>query len=367
VASIRKWGNGYQVRYRDPNGKQRAKTFDKRRDADTFMVTTEVDKRTDAWVAPEGGRILLRDWAKDWEATLVGVRSTTRERDLSMLRNHVLPRFGELPLAKIEHLDVIRWVADLSKHLAPSSVHKCHQILAKLLDAAVNARKIRINVARGVRLPQVIREEQRFLEPVQVSAIAHAIDQRYRHAVLLMAWCGLRIGEVGGLRWDDVDLRARCLTVERTVVEVAGGIDFHEPKTRSGRRRVPLPKIVVEALLAAPKDSIYVVPAPGGGPLRVRAWVSRIWNPAREAAGLDGLTPHHLRHTAVALWIAAGATPNEIAARAGHANVNVVLNVYGHLYESDRDALTDALDRMARTTVDAATPIAARRGRSTGR
>jgi integrase len=110
-----------------------------------------------------------------------------------------------------------------------------------------------------------------------------------------------------------------------------------------------MPKIVLEALLAAPKDSPYVVPAPVGGPLRVRSWVTRIWKPACEVAGLDGLTPHHLRHTAVALWIAAGATPSEIAARAGHANVSVVLNVYGHLYERDRDALTDALDRMART------------------
>jgi integrase len=350
VASVRKWGNGYQVRYRDPDGKQRAKSFDKKRDANAFMATTEVEKRTDSWVAPEGGRILLRDWAKDWEGTLVGVRATTRERDLSMLCNHVLPRFGDLPLGKIEHLAVVAWVADLSTRLAPSSVHKCHQILAKLLDAAVNARKIRLNVARGVRLPQVIRQEQRFLDPSQVAALADAIDVRYRHAVLLMAWCGLRIGEVGGLRWADVDLRARHLTVERTVVEVAGGVDFHEPKTRSGRRRVPLPKVVVEALLAAPKDSIYVVPAPGGGPLRVRAWVSRTWKPALAQAGLPGLTPHHLRHSAVALWIAAGATPNEIAARAGHANVSVVLNVYGHLYERDRDALTDALDRMAHSS-----------------
>jgi integrase len=350
VASIRKWGNGYQVRYRGPDGKQRAQTFDMKRDANRFAATVEVDKATGTWVAPEDGLTLLRDWAKDWEATLVGVRATTRERDVSMLRNHVLPRFGDLPLAKIEHLAVVAWVAELSKRLAPSSVHKCHQILAKLLDAAVNARKLQHNVARGVRLPQVIRQEQRFLDATQVAALADAIDVRYRHAVLLMAWCGLRIGEIGGLRWEDVDLRARHLTVERTVVEVASGIDFHEPKTRSGRRRVPLPKIVVEALLAAPKDAVYVVPAPGGGPLRVRAWVSRIWKPASEMAGLHGLTPHHLRHTAVALWIAAGAKPNEIAARAGHANVNVVLNVYGHLYESDRDALTDALDRMARTS-----------------
>lgn len=107
VASVRKWGNGYQVRYRGPDGKQRARSFDKRRDANGFAATVEVEKNAGTWIAPEGGRILVREWAKEWEATLVGVRTTTRERDLSMLRNHVLIRFGDLPLSKVEHIAVV--------------------------------------------------------------------------------------------------------------------------------------------------------------------------------------------------------------------------------------------------------------------
>jgi integrase len=69
-----------------------------------------------------------------------------------------------------------------------------------------------------------------------------------------------------------------------------------------------------------------------GGALRVTLFRQRFWLPAIKAAGLDGLRIHDLRHTAVALWIAAGANPKEVAARAGHASVSFTLDRYGHLY-----------------------------------
>jgi integrase len=87
-----------------------------------------------------------------------------------------------------------------------------------------------------------------------------------------------------------------------------------------------------------------VFTAPKGGPLRVTAFRARMWRPATRAAGLDGLRIHDLRHTAVALWIAAGANPKEVAARAGHASVSFTLDRYGHLYPEADTALRDRLD-----------------------
>ena len=86
--------------------------------------------------------------------------------------------------------------------------------------------------------------------------------------------------------------------------------------------------------------------APQGGPLRVTAFRARVWRPATRAAGLDGLRIHDLRHTAVALWIAAGANPKEVAARAGHASVSFTLDRYGHLYPEADTALRDRLDAL---------------------
>jgi len=116
---------------------------------------------------------------------------------------------------------------------------------------------------------------------------------------------------------------------------------------------VGLPRRVVAELedhlatYAAPGATAPVFPAPLGGPLRVTAFRNRVWRPATIAAGLDGFKVHELRHTAVALWIAAGASPKEVAARAGHTSVSFTLDRYGGLFEGhDRGLLRDRLDAM---------------------
>jgi hypothetical protein len=107
---------------------------------------------------------------------------------------------------------------------------------------------------------------------------------------------------------------------------------------------------VVEALagqLARPgsADDLGFV-GPQGGTLRLATFRHRIWRPATRAAGLDELRIHDLRHTAVALWIAARATPKEVAARAGHTSVSFTLDRYGHLYPDADQALRDRLDAL---------------------
>jgi len=81
----------------------------------------------------------------------------------------------------------------------------------------------------------------------------------------------------------------------------------------------------------------------------------RFFVPACEAVGLDGLRVHDLRHTAVALWIASGANPKQVATRAGHTSVSFTLDRYGHLMPDADDALVDALDADARRVLPGAT------------
>jgi integrase len=172
----------------------------------------------------------------------------------------------------------------------------------------------------------------------------------YRALVLLGAYGGLRIGEMAGLRRGRVDLDHAMVEVVEIVTEVSGYLHFGPPKTRSGYRRVGLPRVVVDALaeqLARPgsaDDLVFV--GPQGGTLRLSGFRHRIWRPATRAAGLDGLRIHDLRHTAVALWIAAGANPKEVAARAGHTSVSFTLDRYGHLYPDADQALRDRLDAL---------------------
>jgi integrase len=189
----------------------------------------------------------------------------------------------------------------------------------------------------------------RFLTPGEIVDLADAIKPSYRALVLVGAYGGLRIGELAGLRPERVDLLRGTVTVAEVVTEVRGTLFFGPPKTRAARRTVGLPLFVVrelEAHLAGAVPTGHVFMAPGGGPLRVTGFRARFWVPATKAAGLKGLRIHDLRHTAVALWIAAGASPKEVAVRAGHTSVSFTLDRYGHLYPEADTTLRDRLEAM---------------------
>jgi integrase len=171
--------------------------------------------------------------------------------------------------------------------------------------------------------------------------------------VFLAAYGGLRAGEMFGLRAHRVDPLHQKVHIAEIATHVQGHLHVGPPKTRASHRTVPIPRFVAEIIAqhlktigAGPDDLVF--PAPQGGHVRLELWRRRVWTPAISATGLAPLRPHDLRHTAVSLWIAAGASPKEIAARAGHTSVVTVLDRYGHLLPGHEDKVNDALDEMAR-------------------
>ena len=347
---VRNGKTTYRARYRDPTGREHAKVFARKSDAQRFLTEMENSKLKGTWTDPALGRVLFRDWLGEWWATTTNLRPTTRERNETLLRRYALPRFGDLALVAISQRDVRAWVAELSGlGLAPATVQKAYQLLGKVMGAAVDAGMVMQSPCRRVPLPKVEREEMRFLTPAEIARLADVIDQRYRALVLVAAYSGLRIGELAGLRRRRVDLLRGTVEVAEIVTEAGGVVRFGPPKTRAGRRTVGLPRAVVDELaahLTGAEPEAFVFAAPEGGPLRVHGFRARVWRPASRRAGLEGLRIHDLRHTAVALWIAARAGPKEVAARAGHTSVSFTLDRYGHLYPEAETALRDRLDAL---------------------
>jgi integrase len=367
----------YDVRYRDPAGKVRTKTFHNKKEAEAFQSTNRADVIRGDWTDPNHGKITFSDWWERYWTTTVNLRPSSRARDESYYRNHLLPTFGAMQLAAIDHTAVVAWIAELSASgLAPATVVKAAQIMGKAMGSAVDAGMIRTDPTARVKLPKVEHHEMLFLSPNEVSTLTAAMDKRYQALVLVGAYCGLRFGEIVGLKRDRVNLLHKRIEVLEIVTEVKGTHYTGPPKTRAGRRSVPMPKVVADALTEHLKtyDDEFVFAAPQGGPLRASLFRRRFWQPACVAAGVGEMVPtdpddedsrkryvglrlHDLRHTAVALWIAAGASPNEVAARAGHSSVVTVLDRYGHLLPGHEDKVNDALDLMA--TGATATPTAA--------
>jgi integrase len=224
------------------------------------------------------------------------------------------------------------------------------QVFNKAMRAALEDRLISVNPVDRLPLPKVEREEMRLLTPDELRHLADTIDPRYRAFVVLAGYSGLRAGELLALRWGNVDMLRRQVTVIETLTDLAGQQSFGAPKTRAALRMVTVPSFVTEELsrtVDSPPDACELVfSSPDGHPVRLTLFRRRFWNPAVEEAGLAPLRIHDLRHTAVALWIAAGANPKQIAARAGHTSVSVVLDRYGHLLPQHDGELMQRLEAL---------------------
>ena len=363
------------LRYQAPDGTERSRSFDRRLDAERFGASVEMSKLRGEWTNPAHARTPYADWIERWWTTRLDLRPSSRARDESYMRSYILDVFGPIHLGRIEQVDVRAWVADLSaRGLAPATVQKAYQVFAKSMAAAVAADMIPRSPCRGIALPRIERQEMRFLTPDEIGRLADSIHPRYRALVLVGAYGGLRLGEIAGLRRHRVDLLRGRVDVAEIAVEVRGRLFFGPPKTKAGRRSVGLPRTVVRGLeshLATWAADDLVFTAPEGGPLRTPTFRRRFWQPAVISSDLphrfnrgaeagtckcglpvDSVThdrplrPHDLRHTAVALWIAADANPKEVAVRAGHMSVSFTLDRYGHLFPNHDDRLRARLDEM---------------------
>lgn len=335
--------------YRDPTGRKRRKTFDKKKDADRFLSQVDVDMVKGGWVDPKAGKIAFGQWAFQWFETRLDLRPSTRVRYQYVIDKYLIPEFGRAPLSSIQPLHVRRWVAGLSQKLAPASTKKAYLVLSQILKSAVENGLLAVSPCRGISLPPIEDKEMRFLTPEEVARLADSIDGRYRAMVLLGAYAGMRWGELAALRKKRLNLLRAEVHVVETLVDVDGRqIMFGPPKTRAGRRKILIPRELVPELATHMSqhcrgNSDLIFTTSEGHPLRKAAFRSRVWIPAVERAGLSPFRFHDLRHTAIALWIAAGAHVRQIKEWAGHSSTAVVLDRYGHVFPESADELRQAL------------------------
>jgi integrase len=230
----------------------------------------------------------------------------------------------------VTHAGVQDWCNRLSAAgLAGSTVRQAHRVLALVLALAVRDKRIPSNPAEGVRLPRAKKSEKHFLSAAEVARLADAAG-RDRVVILVLAYTGLRFGELAAIRAGRVDLMRRRIDVAESVTEVNGVARFGTPKTHQ-RRSVPLPRFLVDdvaALIAGKAASDLVFTAREGGVLRLMNFRRRSFDPAARAVELEGLTPHGLRHTAASLAIAAGANVKAVQRMLGHASAAMTLDVY---------------------------------------
>jgi integrase len=284
------------------------------------------------------------------------LKPTSAARYESILRIHLLPRWGERPVGGITPAAVDGWCAELLRGgMPPATVQKLFSTLRAALSVGVRNGYLRENPAKGIELPRPPRREMLYLDPVEVAALADAVPARYRAWILAAAYGGLRAGELWGLRRGRLDTMHGRLTVAEALVSVQGqGLVWTTPKTHE-QRVLSLPPFLVAELRhhlgtypeAGTGPEARVFSGPGGSWMAHSNFARDVFRPAVRAAlpaAKQALRPHDLRHTCAALLISTGAHAKLVSTRLGHSSIAITMDRYGHLLPSLDEAATAGLE-----------------------
>jgi integrase len=234
-------------------------------------------------------------------------------------RLRIEPKFGNWPIGRILRENVQEWVNEMTAAgLGPRTVRWTHSVLRMTLDHAIADRKLRgKNPASNVRFPAM-------------GETSHV--------------------HLTGLKVEDVDLKARRIRVRRSITQLSGRLLEGPPKSRAGRRSVPIPERLVPILQRRTQGRTAGEPAivsPKGSRLGLENWKRAVgWRIRIAELGRPTMRLHDLRHTYASLARSAGADMKLLQVTMGHASIMVTAHTYADLYDSDLDRVADALDGL---------------------
>ena len=355
----------YDVRTRI-NGRVVSRTFKRRRDANSYATTVEADRLRGVAIDPRRAKVTLKDYATKNLAGRSNLAIRTADHYKWLLTNYLVPTLGDKSLGDINPSMVRSWHAQIARR-HPSTAAKAYRLLSSVMRAAV-ADEIIIRNPCQVNGAAVENAAERPIASIaEVTALADAIPDYLRVAVLLASWCQLRRGEMLGLRRRDVDPLRAFLNIELTRGPRMGGAEIIKaPKTEAGRRTVSIPQTILPDIER--HLNTYVGPGPDspflvgekGRALLVKA-LNKEWDSARTKVGRKDLRLHDLRHSGLTWAAATGASVAELMRRAGHKSPAAALR-YQHATEDRDRALAAALAELSQAAE--VVPIKARDGRA---
>jgi integrase len=320
----------WQLLWREPGtGKQKTKTITgTKRDAEREMTEIQRSLNTGTYTAPTKKTVgvFLGDWIEASENT-VGI--TTRPRYRRIVEKYLIPALGGIRLEALRAADIEKayggWA---SEGLSPATVKLHHAVLHKALESAVKWEMIPKNPAHYADLPQQKRKEREAFDDDDLRVmLERAQGTAVYPAVALGLTTGVRVGEMCGLMWSDVDLPGRRITISRTAARVSGEVVLKEPKTPRARRCIDIPVLAVDALQLLPRFSEIVFARKTGEPTDPDVM-------SRAVRNVCGVSMHGLRHAHTSFLIRNGVNPRAVADRLGHSRSALTLDVYTQLVPS---------------------------------
>jgi integrase len=306
----------------------------------------------------------LESWLKSAEST---IRPRTRDSYEQITHNHLMPRFGRIPLIRLQPQQVSAFYRDLlASGKSAKTVSNIHGVLHKALDQAYRWRLVPTNVADLVDPPRIPHHEMQALTPEEAKQVLAAAEGDPLEALFRLAIAGgLRQGELLALRWPQVDL-------DHSVVRVIAGLEQRrghapvvaQPKSARSRRQVDIGAATVEALRSHKAQAIeaalaeghtydrngFVFSQPDGRPLTMSI-VYKAWLKLNTKAEVKRVRFHDLRHTCATLLLTQGVNPKVVSEQLGHASIVITLDRYSHVIPTMQQGGGEGDGRTARPLI----------------
>jgi integrase len=275
------------------------------------------------------------------------VRLITYFKRQGIVKNHLVPTLGHIKLRNLkpEHIEVL-YAKMLKEEYQPSTIELVHRVLSNALNHAVRRGLLARNVCAVVSKPRVPEQDRNILTIEQARKLMEVAKGHRLEALLLVAVItGLRGGELGALKWQDINFDGRYLLVRHTVHRLPKvGFVEDEPKTKSSRRKIALPQLVLDALKQHKinqdtmkqkagskwKNLDLVFPNTVGNYQEVN-YRNKMFLRFLKEAELPPMRFHDLRHSAATILLSQGVNAKIVQEILGHSNIKTTLGVYGHV------------------------------------
>lgn len=348
MSSIKRRPDGkWRARYRDSDGREHARHFGRKIDAQQWLESIVVDTATGRYVDPANDELTLRTYYDEYKKRQLWVHRTTASVDQAIAST----TFLDVPFGKLRVSHVEQWIREQSESLAPSTIRTRLTQVRGVIRGAVGDRKLREDVTAGVKPPKARRKQHAMTIPSvgAVSRLLGAVEDQYRPMFALCAYAGLRIGEACAVRLEDFDLDAGTLHVQRQVVRKEGGGSELGPPKAESERVVYLPAGLVAMLREhidfwGVEDQLFWA---SGRKLITGSTADFRWRQAKERTGLS-CKIHDLRHFYASGLIAAGCDVVTVQRALGHSSATITLNTYAHLWPSAEDRTREAAATLMR-------------------
>lgn len=336
------------ARTRDANGNDIAKRFDSESEAKDWLRKLKAQMVLGSYQSPT--KITLEQWIVDYLMTY----KAKSVRPKTMIRYFETAKHLS-PIANLFLEDVtthkLQQFFNKQTAMSWSSLMKLKRLITAALEKAVVTDAITKNPMLGVEMPKVA-EPKKILAfndneiECLLTALNNGKHNRIIPAVHLALFCGLRLGEVLGLRNSDIDRNNNTITINNSLQAIGGKLIDSQPKTKSSCRTIYAPSELIQKL---PVTDGYIFATANGtaiSPTNFRKYWQRLLKDAELPADKHF---HSLRHTHATKLIAAGVPIPNVSRRLGHSNITTTLNTYVHSDDSAEKLLQKVVTSMVIT------------------